>query len=152
MRTGLLSLPFWPGPGVPCGKAATSLGDQKSHAASGRILNSSIARQEEMCLVNVAVTTLNHRNLILTTSLRRCRSDKHEELGRNEAGVRPLRRARGSRAVPTAGPTLRTAAPAGSSGFRAWRASRFLLVGYRMCLNCKPTSAEEHRLLRPAAP
>lgn len=78
-------MPFWPGLGVARGKAAASLGDKKSRAASGHILNSSIVRQEEACLVNVAVTTLKHPNLILTTSLRRRRSDKHEELRRDEA-------------------------------------------------------------------
>lgn len=63
-----------------CGtrEPAASPGDKRSHAASGRILNSSIVRQEEMCLANVAVTALKHDNLILTTSLGRCRSDKHE--------------------------------------------------------------------------
>lgn len=69
------------------GKAATSLGDKNSYAASGHILNSSIVRQEEMCLVNVAVTALKHPNLILTTSLQRHRSDKHKELRRDEAGT-----------------------------------------------------------------
>lgn len=38
-----------------------------------------------MCLVNVAVTALKRHNLILTTSLRRHRSDKHAELRRDEA-------------------------------------------------------------------
>lgn len=84
---GTLSLPFWPGPGVASGKAATSLGEKNSYEASGHILNSSIVHQEEMCLVNVAVTALKHPNLIPTTSLRRHRSDKHKELRRDEAGT-----------------------------------------------------------------
>lgn len=147
-------MPFWPGPGAARGKAETSLGDTKSYAASGHILNSSIVRQEEMCLVNVAVTTLKHHNLILTTSLRRHRSDKHEELRIDEAGVCPLHGAHGSCASPTPGPTLHTAAPARWSRFQAWRASCFLLVGCRTHLNCKPTSAEgillSRFLLQPA--
>lgn len=114
----LLGLPFWPRPGTAHGKAAASPGDKESHTASGHILNSSIVRQEEMCLGNVAVTTLKHHNSILTTSLRRCRSDKHGE--------------RGGRAVPAAGPRL----PLG----RAWGASRSLLRGCPPRSKRKPTS------------
>lgn len=93
-----------------------------------------------MCLVNVAVTTLKHHNLILTTSLRRRRSDKHEELRRDEAGICPLRWAGGSRAAPTPSPARRRTRPI--EQIWAWRASRSLLVGPRVHLNCKPTSAE----------
>lgn len=75
------AFPFQPGPGTASGKAATSPGDKESHTASGHILNSSIVCQEEMCLGNVAVTALKQHNSILTTSLRRCRSDKQGERG-----------------------------------------------------------------------
>lgn len=75
------AFPFRPGPGTARGKAATSPGDKESHTASGHILNSSIVCQEEMCLGNVAVTALKQHNSILTTSLRRCRSDKQGERG-----------------------------------------------------------------------
>lgn len=70
------------------GKAAASPGDKESRTASGHVLNSCIVRQEEMCLGNVAVTTLKRHNSILTTSLRRCRSDKRAEEG---AGLCRLR-------------------------------------------------------------
>lgn len=115
----LLSLPFRPGPGTARGRAAASPGDKESHTAPGHILNSSIVRQEEMCLGNAAVTTLKHHNSILTTSLRRCRSDKQAE--------------RGSRALPAA-------APAGSGAFGAGRASRSLLRGCVTRLNREHTA------------
>lgn len=125
----ILSLPFRPGPGTARGRAAASPGDKESHTAPGHILNSSIVRQEEMCLGNVAVTTLKHRNSILTTSLRRCRSDKHAE--------------RGSRALPAAGVG------------RVWGWESIALPPARMCHTVK---AQTHRsgrhpaLLPPSAP